>query len=63
MENAEDIERFINNFDVFLIDLDANEKVLISTRINPAIYGKYIVITKRAVGDPNLNKNPVFFKY
>ena len=44
------------------IDLDANEKVLISTRINPAIYGKYIVIPKRAVGDPNLNKNPVLFQ-
>ena len=44
------------------IDLDNNEKTLASTRINPAIYGKYIVIPKRAVGDPNLNKNPVLFQ-
>ena len=44
------------------IDLDTNEKALASTRINPAIYGKYIVIPKRAVGDPNLNKNPVLFQ-
>ena len=44
------------------IDLDDNEKTLASARINPAIYGKYIVIPKRAVGDPNLNKNPVLFQ-
>ena len=31
-------------------------------RINTAIYGKYIVIPKRAVGDPKLNKNPVLFQ-
>ena len=44
------------------IDSDNNEKALASTRINPAIYGKYIVLPKRAVGDPNLNKNPVLFQ-
>ena len=44
------------------IDLDNNAKALASARINPAIYGKYIVIPKRAVGDPNLNKNPVLFQ-
>lgn len=44
------------------IDLGNNEKALASTRINPAIYGKYIVIPKRAIGDPNLNKNPVLFQ-
>ncbi len=44
------------------IDSDNNEKALASTRINPAIYGKYIVVPKRAVGDPNLNKNPVLFQ-
>ena len=44
------------------IDSDNNEKALASTRINPSIYGKYIVIPKRAVGDPNLNKNPVLFQ-
>ena len=44
------------------IDTDNNKKALASTRINPAIYGKYIVVPKRAVGDPNLNKNPVLFQ-
>ena len=44
------------------IDLGNNEKALASTRINPAIYGKYIVVPKRAIGDPNLNKNPVLFQ-
>ena len=43
------------------IDSD-NKKALASTRINPTIYGKYIVVPKRAVGDPNLNKNPVLFQ-
>ena len=44
------------------IDSDNNKKALASTRINPTIYGKYIVVPKRAVGDPNLNKNPVLFQ-
>ena len=44
------------------VDLDNNEKTLASTRINPGIYGKYIIVPKRAVGDPNLNKNPVLFQ-
>ena len=44
------------------IDSYNNIKTLASTRINPAIYGKYIVIPKRAIGDPNLNKNPVLFQ-
>ena len=44
------------------INLVKNERTLASNRINPAIYGKYIVIPKRAVGDLNLNKNPVLFQ-
>ena len=37
------------------------DKVLAPSRVNRDVYGKYIMIPKRAFDDPNLNKNPILF--